>query len=361
MSQHRFLGTALAALAASTIVALAPDANAQAYRDGPPPQHRIVYRDMTVLRLNPLGLISDARITYRYRLFESEKLAFRDNFIGIGVAPALSAAFARGGPIIEFQPASFLQLWGMYEFIGYFGAFNFLQSYPTADASRINYSDTELKRRGALEKGDPEKNYSATGGQLLFGANAQFKFGPIVVRDQVRFGRANMNLRDGDRVYYDIFFDLLTGNRGFWMANDADLLWQGMGNRLTLGIRYSAGQAFYKPEHFGPGDDQNNTPGSIHRVGPLAAWTFKKADGAAFEPTILTVVNWWLKSPYRTGQDVAQAVPFFVLALSITGDLLPTKQAPATQTAPEAPKKAEPSVETPKEPAPPADPPAATP
>jgi hypothetical protein len=346
MVERRFVGRVLAVLAGSAIGFVAPSALAQAYRDGPPPQHRIVYRDLTLFRWNPLGLISDARITYRLRLYESQKLAFRDNFLGIGIAPALSGAFLRGGPMLEFQPASFLQLWGIYEFVGYFGAFNFLQSYPTADAARVNYSDTELERRGDLAKGDPAKNYSTTGTQVLFGANLQFKFGPVVVRDQIRFGRANMDLRAGDRAYYDIFYDLLSGNRGFWMSNDADLLYQALDSRLTLGLRYTAGQAFYRPEHFGPGDDQNNGPQSIHRAGPIAAWTFKQPDGAAIEPTVLLVLNWWLKSPYRTGQDVSQGVPYIVAALNITGDLLPTKK-PAPSTA-EPAKAAPPPADPPK-------------
>jgi hypothetical protein len=92
------------------------------------------------------------------------------------------------------------------------------------------------------------------------------------------------------------------------------------------------GQAFYRPEHFDTADDQAKAPGAIHRAGPLAAWTFKKPDGAALEPTVLLVLNWWLKSPYRTGQDVSQAVPYIVAALNITGDLLPQKK-PATSAA----------------------------
>lgn len=325
MVKRRTFGIALGSLAASVAMLVAPSAGAQAYRDGPPPEHRIVYRDLTLFRWNPLGLISDARITYRLRMYKSEKLAFRDNFLGVGVAPALSGGFVRGGPMLEFQPASFIQLWGIYEFINYFGAFNFLQSYPTADSTRVNYSDSELARRGDLPKGDPAKNYSTTGTQLMFGGNLQFKFGPVAIRDQVRFGRAAMNLRAGDRAFYDIFYDLLVGNNGYWMSNDADLLYQGLDGRLTLGLRYTAGQAFYVREHFAPGDDQNKGPGSIHRAGPIAAWTFKKPDGAALEPTLLLVLNWWLKSPYRTGQDVSQGIPYIVAALNITGDLLPTK------------------------------------
>ena len=348
---RRFLAPSFAALAALVTLSAAPDAGAQAYRDGPPPQHRIVYNDLTLFRWNPLGLITDARFVYRYRLYKSESAALRDNFIGVGLAPSLSGGFARGGPTIQFQPTSFLQLWALYEGIYYFGAFNFLQSYPTADATKVNYSDTELARRGDLEKGDPLRNYATTGTQLIAGANLQFKVGPIAARNLFRFGRPDMKLRQGDRVFYDIFYDLLTGDGGLWYSNDTDLLFQGLDNRLTVGFRWTTGRAFYKDEHFAAGDDQTRAPGAIHRIGPIAAWTFKKPDGAALEPTLLLVANWWLKSPYRTGQDVSQAVPYIIVALNITGDLLPAP--PAEKPKPEATEtKPAPTEPTPTEPAP---------
>ncbi|MRG91996.1 hypothetical protein [Polyangium spumosum] len=343
---RRFFAASFAALAALVTLSTAPDAEAQTYRNGPPPQHRIVYSDLTLFRWNPLGLITDARFVYRYRLYKSESPALRDNFIGIGVAPSLSGAFARGGPTIQIQPASFLQLWALYEGIGYFGAFNFLQSYATADATKVNYSDTEIERRGDLADGNPEKNYSTTGTQLIVGSNLQFKVGPIAARNLFRFGRPDMKLRQGDRVFYDIFYDLLVGDGGFWYSSDTDLLFQGLDNRLTVGFRWTTGRAFYNDEHFAPGDDKDRAPGAIHRVGPIAAWTFTKPDGAAFEPTVLLVANWWLKSPYRTGQDVSQAVPYIIVALNITGDLLPApKEEKAKPTPSEPPAAPEPTPE----------------
>ncbi len=308
-------------LAVLALISSSPPALAQTYRDGPPPKHRLVYRDLTLVRVNPVGLITDARLSYRHRLYASQSSALRDNFVSIGVAPSLSAAFARVGPVIEIQPASFLQLWGLYEVIGYFGAFNLLQSFPTADATKVDYSDSELRRRSGL--GEPAKNYAASGAQLVLGANLQLKLGPVVVRDLVRAGRPDMKLRPGDRAFYEIFYDLLVGDGGWWASNDADLLFQGLEGRLTVGVRWTTSRAFYTSEHFAAGDDPGKAPGAIHRLGPVAAWTFRKPDGAAFEPTLLLVANWWLKSPYRTGQDVSQAVPYLILALNISGDLLP--------------------------------------
>jgi hypothetical protein len=315
--------TALAALAALLVAA---PASAQGYRDGGPPRHRVVYKDLTLVRVNPLGLITDARLSYRYRLYEHPSVALRDNFVSVGVAPTLSAAFARIGPIVEVQPASFLTLWAQYELIGYFGSFNLLQSFPTADRAKVSYSDTSLR---ALSKGDgATKNYATTGTQLLVGANVQLKVGPVVFRDQVRAGRPDMKLRAGDRAFYDIYYDLLVGDGGWWAHNDADLLVQALDSRLTVGLRYSTSKAFAASEHFAPGDDRGNGPTALHRAGPLAAWTFRKPDGAGFEPTLLFLANWWLQSPYRTGQDVSQAVPYLIVALNITGDLLPSPRPP---------------------------------
>ncbi len=310
----------LRGLALIAALTLSRAAGAQAYRDGPPPRDRIVYKDLTLVRVNPLGLITDARLTYRRRLYESPSLALRDNFVSVGLAPTLSAAFARIGPIVEVQPASFLQLWAQYELIGYFGSFNLMQSFATADASKVSYADSQLRARSKLEA--PEKNYATTGTQLVFGSNLQFKFGPVVLRDQLKIGRPDMKLRAGDRTFYDIYYDLLVGDGGLWGTNDADLLVQALDARLTVGVRWSTSRAFYTSAHFAPGDDRDKAVGALHRLGPLAAWTFRKPDGAAFEPSLLVVANWWLASPYRTGQDVSQAVPYLIVALNVTGDLL---------------------------------------
>src|SRR3712207_440765 len=117
----------LAVLAAVLALLTASGASAQALQEGPPPRHRLVYRNLSVVRLNPLGLLDEARISYRYRLYRSESLALRDNFVSVGLAPALSPAFGRLGVVVELQPLTLLQLWGMYEFIGNFGTFRQFQ------------------------------------------------------------------------------------------------------------------------------------------------------------------------------------------------------------------------------------------
>lgn len=299
---------------------LAPSiADAQMYRDGPPPRHRVVYRDLTAFRANPLGLISDARFLYRYRLYESDSLALRDNFISVGLAPVLSAGYARAGVQAEFQPLTILNLWAQYEYVQYFGGFNYLQSFPSATSA---HDDSTLKELGGLASDDPAKNYAGAGTQLTLGANLTLKFGDIVLRTQAKLGRADMDLRSGDRVFYDTTFDLLIQNGAWFFNNDTDLLWSTDGP-LTLGLRWTQAKAFYDDAAFAPDDERAAAPGMTHRAGPLAAYTWKKADGASIESTLILVANWWVSHPSRTGQDVSRLVPYFVLGYAITGDLTP--------------------------------------
>jgi len=312
------------AFALVVLVSAAGGAWGQTLLDGPPPQHRLVYRNSLILRLNPAGLIDDARISYRYRLYPSESLALRDNFIGIGLAPTVSPAFGRLGAMVEVQPLTLLQLYAIYEWVQYFGTFNFLQSFPSA---RSEFGDVQLAERGALPAGDPARNYATSGTQLLLGANLQLKVGPWVARNQLRLARPDFKLREGDRVLYDIFYDVLAPNRGWFLTNDADVLYAPGSAGFLVGLRWTVTQPFYGPEHFDPGEPRENLNG-MQRVGPVLAYTFFNRDGAAFNsPTVLVAAQWWVSHRYRQGQQVSALLPLFVAAVSFNGDLLPVKAA----------------------------------
>src|SRR5262245_20618613 len=117
-------------LAAALMVLWAGAAGAQAVPrpptddDGPPqpPQHRLFFSNLLALRYNPLGAIEELRFSYRYRLYDHEHRALRDNFAGIGVVPSFTPASLRLGVFAEIQPVSFLVLSAQYEGMRYFGA-----------------------------------------------------------------------------------------------------------------------------------------------------------------------------------------------------------------------------------------------
>lgn len=307
----------LLGLLALAVTLFASRAEAQMYRHGPPPKHRLIYTDLTAFRANPLGLTSDARFMYRLRLFESDSMALADNCIAIGLAPIVTPADARIGVQVEFQPLTILKFWALYEAVGYFGTFDLFQSFSSAAST---YDDTTRSRLGALPDGDPGRHYRTSGTQLEVGANFMVKVSDFVVRTQAKLARPDFKLRAGDRVFYESTFDVLVQNGAWVFTNDTDFLWTTDGP-LTLGARWTQTKPFYDDRAFAPDDDRALATQMTHRVGPLAAYTWKRPDGAPFEQSVITVLNWYVRHPFRTGQDVTRLAPYFVLAYAITGDL----------------------------------------
>ena len=55
----------------------------------------------------------------------------------------------------------------------------------------------------------------------------------------------------------------------------------------------------------------------------LFAYTFFDDGYTSFnKPTVFVLLQWWLKHPYRTGVDVAQAIPFFAVGFSFNQDFV---------------------------------------
>ena len=286
-------------------------ASAQMLVDRGPPQHRVVHKNTFALRYNPLGLLYDGRFSYRYRLYEREEKALRDNFLGIGLAPTASPAFVRVGPFVEFNPLTVLGFWAAFQFVQYFGTFDLLQGFPSAAS---NFSDSALKANTA-------NRLPTNGWELTIGANLQFKLGPVLFRSQARLVNGHLTLREGDTVYYDQFYDVLAPNRGWFLTNDLDVMWQGLGDHLLAGARYTATVPLYDTRHLDPNATVNN---AMQRVGPFVGYTFKFEDGAAFNtPTVFLLVQWWLSHRFRTGADTPQALPLMGIGFQMTGDFLP--------------------------------------
>ena len=309
------------AITATCVLLFSTGAVAQAYMNGGPPQHRIAYRNTISARVNPLGLLYEGRLMYRFRLYESSSLALRENFIGAGVAASMSPAFVNIGPYIEFQPLSVIGFWATYMYSRYFRTFGLFQSYPSANS---DFSDVENSRRAALPSTDPLSNYVSDGTQLIIGADFQVKVWQIILRSKTRLIRADYKLRDGDTVYYEQFYDVLAPNHGWYLTDDVDLLWMRSDSQLFIGARYTATTAFYDGAQYLAGEPQTNL-NAMHRVGPFAGYTFKIDDGAAFNnPTVFLLAQWWLVHRYRTGAVSTQALPLIGIGFQFTGDLLPT-------------------------------------
>ena len=225
----------------------------------------------------------------------------------MNVQPVLSPAYFRLGAGLVAQPLSILRLGVTYEYVNFFGNFNLLQSYPTPAA---NWSDSAIE-----EAGEAELNYSTAGRQLTLSALLQMKVGPIAARSNFRMMRFDTDVRDGDVVWYDQLLDYLLPANGWGLTNDADLLYI-TDFDLIAGLRYNVTTAFY--------DEGSEDPNeATHRIGPLISYTFSSDPGAVVDSLGgFMLINWYLSHRFRTGEDVSQAVPYFAIGMTVTGNLL---------------------------------------
>ncbi len=290
-------------------------ASAQTLQDGPPPEHRIVYRSFTGVRLNATQLLTDMKATYRHRLFRSDSANFADNFLGIGLGLTLTPAGFCEAIHLEFAPASFVQFFFTAELWQWLGNFNFFQSWAHAEE---NWGPKEVARLGTYPKGDARRNYATTGYAFTGTMVLQKKFGPIALRNSTRLAWSAYALREGDLIYYDPLTDLAAPNRGFTMNNDTEANY--VLGRLALGVRLALGQALFRPTDFSAGATNPNV--MLARLGPVASWRFFQEHHLRFNPALSVQVSWFLSHRFRTGADVSQAFPQMGLAFTFWGDVL---------------------------------------
>ena len=324
----RSMGRVLGVLA---LVCLSSSAFAEDKDPPPPPpkDDRLMFSDLTVFRLNPLGLETRARFGIQKRLYYSEKAITQNNFRFLGVYPKLnpvSAHLAIGG---EIQPASIFNLKATIEVQKYFGLLGYLQSFRTPSA---NYSDERLKDLRGTEQ-------TAT---VLHGSIApllQLKLGPVAIRTLFQLDYWAFQIRDGDTVAYEATYDTLLPDNGWTLSTDTDLLFVGRPG-LAVGLRHSWVKPFYRSEHFVDlGDEQQYDDDNAHqRLGLFAAYTLRDTPGVAFnKPTVILIASWYLTHRWRTGHpdttDISgdfnnddfrsRAFPYLLLGFAFESDFYP--------------------------------------
>ena len=287
------------------------------------PRHRLIYTNLTAARYNPLGLVNEFKVGWRYQLINKPGALYKDSYIAAYVHTFLNPAFGRVGPMIEISPLTIINVGAIYNYVGYFTTFDQLLSFPSPT---VNYDDDELADLGNDGQG---LNYAGHGHYVTLFALLQAKVWKIALREQPKFYYASFDLRGDGRVYYDQTLDILHPNDGWVFTNDLDLIYL-FDFGLKLGARYTATHAFYQEKHFFPGEPVTrgvNSP--THRIGPAALYTFYAKPERRFnEPTILLLVQWWARHRWRTGEDVHPGVPYLVLAFLFKGNLLPDPRPP---------------------------------
>lgn len=305
-----FLAAALA-LTASTLFG----SMANAEEAEPFDKNRIVYSNLLSARFNPWGFSDTFQLDYRFRLYEDPGALWRDAHLGVYFQPQLVPVLYKVGGGITVQPLTVISLFGGYHFVHYFGNFGYLQSFPNVES---DFSDSALD-----DNDEAGASYATTGHQVHLGAKLIGKVGPIIAANELKFFYTDMDIRDGDLLFHTPVFDTLSVNKGWMMTNDSDVLYLFESGPLAgflVGIRNSVVGSFYEDRHYADGSGE--TFGYTDRLGPLLAYIFFNEPGAAFDrPTILLIVNWWLKHRFRTGEDTHQAIPYVVLGFKFEGQL----------------------------------------
>ena len=281
----------------------------------PAPRHRLVYSNALVLRVNPLGLEDRFSLIYRRRLSARTGKLWDDTYFGIGITPTIAPSVARIGPTVMLVPLAILQLRASYYFITGFGSQSFK---PHAfDSPTDTYGPDTIKARADAKQGIT--NY---GGQAELSALFQVKFGPIALIDEVIFFRNSIKMPGTEDVYYDIRHDMLVPADGWFLSNDASLVYVNTKLRLNAGVRATYYHVFYPEASFEPGDPRVKNQNDHARIGPLISYAFKDRPEKRFtKPTLFFAAQWWVKHRYRTGQEINQGLPMFVLGFSFTGEL----------------------------------------
>lgn len=302
----------------------------QGAKTTPPKDWRLMIADLSVFRLNPIGLETRARIGLQKRLYESAKPISQNNFAFVGAFPKLNPAAAIIGVGGEIQPASIFNLRVSGEVQQFFGTFGFLQSFGSANA---NYSDQTLKdfRDDPVMKPQTSRILNARIQPLL-----QLKVGPIAFRGQVQLDYWVLsNVRAGENTAYEATYDTLLPDQGWTLATDVDLLYVGRPG-LAIGLRHSHVHPFYKERHFADAADFAAYDGNnMHsRIGLFAAYTIKDLGPSTFnKPTVLLIASWYHQHRYRMGTPdtlptggrpddyTSRAFPYLLAGFTFESDL----------------------------------------
>ncbi len=316
---------------AFVLAVIAPGAAAAepAARPPQPASWRLVLSDLTIFRLNPLGLETRARFGLQKRLYASDRKIAENNFGFAGTFAKLNPASAHLAVGGELQPLSMFNLRAFAAVQRYFGALGFLQSFPSANAT---YSDATLDDRADTAR-------AANVFHASIQPTLQVRVGPIAVRALLQLDYWDLALRGGDTTAYEGTFDTLLPDRGWTIATDTDVLYVGRPG-LAAGVRHSYVRPLYRRAHFTDAADRDAYGGdnAHQRIGLFGAYTLRDAGPSAFnKPTLVLIVSWYLRHRFRTGApDVlpagaraedytSRAVPYVLAGFAFEADFLPAR------------------------------------
>lgn len=294
-----------------------------------PSSWRLTLSDLTLLRVNPLGLETRARFGLQKRLYAPQGKLGANNFMFFGLFSKLNPAAAYIAAGAEIQPAAIFNLRAAFGVQKYFKTLGFLQSF---ESPNDNYSDETLSD-------NEDSAQSASLMQASLYPTLQLRFGPIAVRAAAQLDYWSLNVRDGDTSAYEITLDTLIPDGGWTLATDTDVLYLGI-PKLAIGLRHSWVHPFYSDSAFPTAADRDlyDDDNAHQRLGLFAAYTFHDRGPTRFnKPTLIFIASWYLQHRYRTGEPdtlpvggrpddyVSRAFPYLLLGFAFESDFLPVR------------------------------------
>jgi hypothetical protein len=281
-------------------VAFARDDDA-VYEAGP--RDRLSYTNASFARVNPLGLINVFRVGWKRRLSQKDSLLFRDTYAFAAANVLATPAKTRLGVYGEAQLLSVFRVFAEVNSVGYYGTIDQVMSW---DDPAAVFSDQTIAARGG--------SAPTTGWVVNTGATVRAAVGPVAIRSTAQVSHYDLNLPDGDVVFYDQFWDRLAPDGGWMVLNDLDVLL--LAGNARIGVRHTF------TDQIG-GTSGVDSSLAHHRVGPLLAYQFHdKPKGTRFnQPTAFLVCQWWAQHPYRTGQEQPAGLPLIAVGFAFNGDL----------------------------------------
>ena len=273
----------------------------------PPPRHRLIYENLVIIRYNSFDGEERPSLHYRLRLYNKNGPAWNDAHFGLGFQPITNFTQTRLGPTLTLKPIAFLTFVAGYYYNIWYGSFGNLRSYDTPDADYFMPDDF----------GTSTDAYASSGHELELGARISFAVGPFVFSNLSSFYWTSMALKSGDRWYFQPRVDLLVQNKGWYLADDADV---GFITPFGLNVlaRTSIFHAFYTDVD--TATKRLNTPSLL--FGPMLTYQFfDRAQASYNKPTLILYTAWWLRNRYRSGTEVGGGVPFVLLAFKFEGDI----------------------------------------
>lgn len=290
-------------------------APAAARADVPYVHDGFVYRSITSARYNPLGLSSWLRVGYwRPLLGDQENILLQRTYVGLNALTMITPSFGRMGLRADFQPLAFLQILIAYEFMGWFGTFGSMQSYRDISA------DFGESAQAARERAHQHR--ATTAGVFTADVVLQGKAGPILFQSDTAFVHNHVSVGEGDEVYYDLVYNMLSPRDGWLISNETDVLYKTTWG-FAFGVRNGMTHAFYPAAAVAGNAARAAEITPIDYFGGLFLYELyeRKRPARVNMPAVFLMTAFWLRDPYRTGRETSPLLPFLAAGFTATGDL----------------------------------------